>query len=153
MSTNISLFGLSLRIVADRTFPQGFTVTEFADDVDPFESPALALAEYGMGINADLVTWQKANVMEVTLGIIPNSSADRNLTILMEANRPAKNKGAGTLDNVTFTASYPDGRIVTLSEGFIVEGMPILAGQTSGRMKSRTFKFVFENRDDVIPNI
>ena len=152
MSTNISLFGLTAHIVASRTFPTGFTVTEFADDQDPFDSPSVMLADKGMGINGDLVVWQKPAVMEITINVIPNSVADRNLSILMEANRTSKVKGRVRMDDVTITAAYPDGRTVTLSSGFIVDGTPIIAGQTSGRMKTRNYHFVFENKDETIPN-
>lgn len=152
MSQNISIFGLSVAIRASTTFPSGFVVTEFSDDQDPLDSPELAIADKAMGINGDLVMWQKPAVIEVTMSVIPNSPADRNLSILAEANRTSKTKGRVPMDEVTMTAIYQDGRTVTLSRGVILSGMFVYSGSSAGRMKTRVYKFAFEDRVEVQNN-
>lgn len=152
MSLNISIFGLSIAIQASNTFPQGFVVTEFADDADPLESPDMAIADKGMGINGDLMVWQKPAVIEVTIAVIPNSQADKNLSILAEANRMSKTKGRVPLDKVTMTAIYQDGRTITLSQGMILSAMFVNGGQSSGRLTTRKYHFCFEDRVETLPN-
>ncbi len=152
MSVNISIFGLSIAIQASNTFPSGFVVTEFADDADPMESPDVAIADKGMGINGDLVVWQKPAIIEITIAVIPNSTADRNLSILAEANRMSKTKGRVPLDKITMTAIYQDGRSITLSQGMILSAMFVNGGQSSGRLTTRKYHFAFEDRVEVIPD-
>lgn len=151
MSTNISLFGFSVRIVADRTFPQGFTITEWADDQPPVDSSNIETAGFGMGPNGDMVIWQKPAALQSSYSVIPNSEADRNLTILHEANRISKSKGIVPMDKVTATAVYQDGRVVTLSQGISHSGPAVPAGSQDGRLSSRTFGFVFEDRNETRP--
>src|ERR1700753_3783497 len=103
---DVSGFGVSLQIVASSTFPAGFTVTEFADDVDPFDIPSIQIADKAMGVNGDLIIWSKPNPINITVGVIPNSDDDKNLGILLEANRVGRGK-ISAQDVVTITAIYP----------------------------------------------
>ena len=91
---NISGYGLSINILASTTFPIGLFITEFADDSDPLDIPSLQVADSAMGLNGDLIVWSKANPIKATLDVIPNSFSDRNLAILLEANRVGKGKTA-----------------------------------------------------------
>lgn len=143
MTTDISGFGISVRVVASVTFPAGVTITQFADDADPFDIPSIQIADKAMGVNGDLVTWSKANPYTPTLNVIPNSEDDRNLAILLEANRVGRGKRSAR-DLVTLTASYPDGRTLTLSAGKITDGQPGLSIASAGRMKSKAYAFAFE---------
>lgn len=151
MSTNISLFGFSVRIVADRTFPSGFTITEWADDQPPVDSADIETGAFGMGPNGDMVVWQKPAALQAKYAVIPNSQADKNLTILHEANRVSKKKGISAMDTITATAVYQDGRIVTLSQGMIFSGPAVPAGSQDGRLTTRAYGFVFEDRNEVSP--
>lgn len=144
MSHNISGFGLVLSLTASNTFPSGFTVTQFADDGDPFDSPSIQVADKAMGLNGDLVTWTKANPINVTLNIIPDSEDDQNLAVLFEANRAAKGK-IPARDEITITGVYPDDKTVTLSGGFITDGMPLNSVASAGRLKSKPYAFTFES--------
>lgn len=148
MSTNISLFGLSVRITASVTFPQGFTVNMFADDQAPIESGDLETAAYGMGPNGDLVVWSKPAVVTTKYAVIPGSIDDQNLSILHEANRISKKKGARPTDVITIVETFPSGRTVTLTSGMIISGPATPSGSQDGRMNSRAFGFVFEDRND-----
>ncbi len=143
MANDVSGFGLRLRITASRTFPAGFTVTRFADDADPFDLPSIQIADKAMGLNGDLVTWSKANPINTTVNVIPGSEDDRNLAVLLEANRVGRGK-SGARDQITMTGTYPDGRSITLSAGVITDGMPGNSVASAGRLKSKAYQFAFE---------
>lgn len=140
---DISTFGARVRLVASATFPAGITLTQFADDTDPFDMPSLQIADKAMGANGDMVTWSKANPVLITLGMIPDSDDDRNLAILFNNNRVGKGKFSAR-DIITVTAVYPSGRTTTLSVGKITDGMPGQSGGSAGRFKSKTYGFAFE---------
>lgn len=143
MAQDISAFGTRVRVVASRTFPAGITITQFADDADPFDTPEITVAEVAMGVNGDLIIWSKANPIMVTLNVIPNSEDDKNLGILLEANRVARGK-LGARDVVTLSQVLPDGKTKTLSSGAITVGRPGQSMASAGRMKSKPYTFAFE---------
>jgi len=142
---NISGFGLSVNIIASNTYPVGFTVTQFADDADPFDLPSIQIADSAMGLNGDLITWSKANPIKVTLSVVPGGIDDINLSILLEANRVGRGK-VGADDTLTLTALYPDGRFINLTQGTITDGMPANSVSSAGRLKSKAYSFSFENK-------
>lgn len=142
--TDISSTGLSCTIKADPTFPNGFTFTSFADDSDPFDIPALTIAETAMNINGDLVTWTSPQPIAITINAIPGSDGDDNMAILFEANRAAKGKTVAR-DMVTIVANYPDGSTVTLSNGKMTSGFPGKSVASAGRMKSKAYMFMFQD--------
>lgn len=141
---DISGFGIRVNIVASVTFPNGFDLTQFADDVDPFDLPSIQIRDKAMGLNGDLITWSKANPLPLTLGVIPGSEDDQNMKVLFEANRVGKGK-RGARDVITVTAVYPDETTLTLSEGVITDGPPGKGVASSGRIKSNAYQFAFEN--------
>lgn len=142
---NISGYGIQLRIIASFTFPTGITITQFADDSDPFDLPSIQIADKAMGLNGDLITWSKANPIIVNLSVIPNSVDDKNLGILLEANRVGKGK-LSVQDQIIMSARYPEGTTLTLTTGTITDGMPSDSVASAGRLKSKTYSFAFENR-------
>lgn len=144
MANDISGFGLRIQVVASETFGSGFDVTQFSDDGDPFDIPSIQIRDKAMGLNGDLITWSKANPINITLNVIPGSDDDKNLAVLLEANRVGKGKNA-VRDRVTMTGIYPDGSSITLNEGKITDGMPGTAVASSGRQKTKAYQFTFEN--------
>jgi len=144
MSQDISGFGLKVWLVASETFPAGFPITQFADDADPFDIPAITIAETGMGVNGDLVKWSTAKPISITINVIPSSTDDQNLSILFDSNRVAKGK-RGARDKITLTGIYGDDRVITLTDGIITEGMPSDGVASAGRLKSKQYSFVFED--------
>lgn len=143
---DISVFGLRVQVVATETFPSGINLTMFADDADPFDAPSMQIRDKAMGVNGDLITWSKANPIAVTINIVPGSEDDKNLAVLLEANRVGKGK-QGARDVVTITAVYPDGRTASFTNGVITDGQPAHSAQSSGRMKSKAYAFAFENKN------
>lgn len=142
---NISGNGLNVYVLADRTFPVGFNVTQFADDADPFDFPELQIADTGMGVNGDMVTWTTLAPVEVKISVIPSSDDDVSLATLLEANRGGKNKKVAK-DVITMTGIYPDGRTILLNNGVIISGAPNDSVASAGRYKSKTYTFRFENK-------
>lgn len=140
---DVSGFGLRLRLIASVTFPAGITLTQFADDADPFDLPSIQVADKAMGLNGDLVTWSRANPINTTINLIPNTDDDRNLAILLNANRVSRGKNSSR-DVVQLVGVYPDGRTVTLSNGKITDGAPGTSVASAGRMKTKAYQFSFE---------
>lgn len=141
---DISAFGIALNIVASNTFPNGFDVTQFADDADPFDSPDLKLGDSKMGVNGTLITWSVATPITLKVAVVPQSDDDQNLEILVEANRVAAGKTSAK-DAITLTASYPTGPRKQLSPGRIITGPVLSSAAAVGRLKSKVYEFVFEN--------
>lgn len=142
--SDVSVFGLRVQLVASETFPSGVSLTQFADDADPFDTPSMQIRDKAMGINGDLITWSKANPLVVTLNVVPASDDDKNLAVLFEANRVGKGK-QGARDVVSITALYPDGSTASFTQGVITDGMPANSAASSGRLKSKAYMFAFEN--------
>ena len=143
--TDISGQGLEINIVASRTFPVGFSVTQFTDDVDPLDIADIELATATMGLNGDLITTSAANAIPMVTSVIPGSDDDKNLAILAEANRVGKGKKSAK-DTITAIIVYPDGAITTLIAGIITNAPPANSVASSGRKKSKTYAFSFENK-------
>lgn len=144
MAKDISGFGARVRVVASKTFPQGFDLTQFADDTDPFDIPSTQIRDKAMGLNGDLITWSKAAPLGITLAVVPNSEDDRNMAALYDANRVARGKTSAA-DVVTVTVVYPDGRTLTLKDGAITDGPPGLSVASAGRLKTASYQFAFES--------
>lgn len=145
MAQDVSAFGFVLTVIASNTFPNGFPVSAFADDSDPFDFPSIAVNDVAMGLNGDLISWSKATPLKTTMGVIPGSDEDQNLAILLEANRVGSGK-LSARDVITVTAVYPDGSTLSLVNGKITNGAPSDSVGSSGRLKSKVYGFAFENR-------
>lgn len=141
---DISVFGLRVQLKASETFPAGVSLTQFADDADPFDTPSIQIRDKAMGVNGDLITWNKAAPIVLNLSIVPGSDDDRNLATLFESNRVGKGK-QGARDVIAITAIYPDGSTVSLTQGVITDGAPANSAASAGRLKSKTYAFAFEN--------
>lgn len=141
---DISSTGFSLTVKASVTFPNGFTVTEFADDADPFDLPSMDIAATAMNANGDLVTWTSPQPIQPTVNVIPGSAADNNLAILFEANRAAKGKTVAR-DVITLVGNYPDGSTVTLSNAKMISGFPGKSIASAGRYKSKAYVFAAQD--------
>lgn len=140
---DISGFGLRLVLRASVTFPAGITLTQFADDADPFDAPSIQIKDKAMGLNGDMVVWSKANPLLATINVIPGTDDDRNLSVLFEANRVGRGK-TGARDVITLTAINPDGSQATYNSGVVTDGIPGRPVASAGRMKTKPYAFAFE---------
>ena len=141
---DISGYGLQVRLIASITFPVGMSLTEFADDADPFDLPSLQIRDKAMGLNGDLLVWSKANPINLTINVIPDGVDDTNLAILFESNRVGRGK-LNVRDIITLTGIYPDGAIIQLNNGYITDGIPANSVASAGRLKTKPYMFTFQN--------
>ena len=100
-----------------------------------------------MGLNGDLITWSKASEIKASIAVIEGSDDDTNLAILMEANRVGKGK-VSAQDAITLTAVYPSGKTITFNPGVMVQGQPGPSVASAGRLKTKKYDFVFENKNE-----
>lgn len=142
---NIGGFGLELTLFASITFPNGLTITQFADDADAFDTPALQVRDKAMGLNGDLVVWGKAQAIVVTINVIPGSDDDINLSVIGEANRVGKGKRS-VQDILSCTLAYPNGQTEDFTAGTITDYTPASGVTSAGRMKTKQYQFAFENK-------
>lgn len=145
---DISGNGIRILCRASVTFPAGFPISQFADDADPLDFPDQAVQAGAMTLNGDLVTWSSANPIAPTINVIPGGPDDTNLQILWEANRVGRGKRSAR-DVITWVVYYPNGRVVTLTQGKITNGSAGIGVASAGRLKSRAYAFMFENRTGV----
>lgn len=73
MAQDISGFGLEATLIAIPSFPTGITITEFADDADPFDLPEIQITDTAMTLNGDLVNWSTPVPINLTMNVIPGS--------------------------------------------------------------------------------
>lgn len=105
----------------------------------------MTIMQSGMGINGDLVVWRTATPLEIELNLIPGTDECRHMETLFNLNRTEKNK-VSTKDVITMFIEHPDGKIDMLTTGYIVGGKPLQDYSSTGRAKSRMFRFMFENK-------
>lgn len=139
---NISGFGVRIRLTASNTFPNGFDLSQFSDDSDPFNISDIDIANAEMGLNGDPIVWSVASLIEKSISLIPDSEDDQNMAVLFEANRVARGK-RGAADTITAVIVYPDDRTVTFGNGIIVSGPPASGIASSGRKNTKTYGLRF----------
>lgn len=143
MSQDITGTGLVVSLIASKTYPAGISLTNFADDADPFDPSSIRIADVSMGLNGDLITWSKAVPLPVVLNFIPGSPDDLNLAVLADANRVGQGKASAN-DIITITVLYPDGSIITYTGGKLTDAMFGKGVSSAGRLKSKPYAFAFE---------
>lgn len=139
---NVSGFGTKVTIVSTTTFPYGFTISQLSDDVDPVSIENLEVAKHQMLLNGDLLTYKTANPAIVDVSVIPGSSDDANLSVILSASR-IKQQIVPIPDIVVMTIAYPDGAVSVLAKGSIISGPPARSVMASGRAKSNKYRFAF----------
>ncbi len=141
---NVSGTGVKAFLQASHTFPVGIWLSIFADDKDAVSSDTVNINDTAMGVNGDMVFWGTPNVVPVKFGVIDGSEDDKNLSLLLENNRVAKNK-ASVKDIITLTIMYPDGRKKLCVNGVIKDGAVLSSVTSNARRPSREYTFHFEN--------
>lgn len=139
---DLSGFGLKATIVALQTFPMGFQVSDFADDVNPLEISDDEVAAYEMLYDGSLYAFTKAFPITVKISVIPGSDDDINLKILLAAKKVTSHLFPIS-DLTSMVVSYPDGGKAIFSNGTILSGPPADSITLGGRKKGNTFTFVF----------
>lgn len=143
--SDISAAGVSMTLVASKTFPSGITLTQFASDSDPFDFADVTIAEAEMNVNGEQVTFSTANPVTATLSMIPDSDDDKNMSILLRENTQSRNHRS-VQDVITLTVNYPDGTRTTAIEGKLLSGTPASGVTSAKRKKTKSYGFSFEER-------
>lgn len=143
MTTNISATGFVVSLSASET-TKGVPVllTAFPKDSDPFDIPDVDIADAEVGVNGDLITWATYNPIDISLSVIPATKDHEFLMLLHNMNRPEAGKLISK-DSITISRALPNGEILTLSEGVLISGPPASAIDSSGKLKTPTYKFRF----------
>lgn len=118
------------------------TLTSFPKDVDPVDIPDIDIADAEVGTNGDLVSWSIASHIDVTLSIIPATLDHEFLAMLHAQNRVEKFKRSAG-DKITLSRVCPNGEMVVLYGGRMITGTGAASFQSSGRIKTATYKFRF----------
>lgn len=139
---NISAVGFSMWISATTTFPIGFEVKDFADDVDPFELPDVPLGTSVKDLNGRVFFQNVPPIIQMYVNVIANSSSDKKLQTLYNSNLSASNKISNS-DIITLMLKYQDGTNSLYANGKMIIGTPSVPIQTRGRYRSRRYGFVF----------
>lgn len=143
MTQNISGFALTAIVTATNTYPTGFPINQFADDADPLDAPDIQIAEVAYGLNGHMVTWSRANGLELVVSVIPGGEDDKNLEALALANRVGLNK-SGARDIIGIVFAYPNGDKVSASNGVMTNAPLATSVAAAGRYKTRQYRFRFE---------
>lgn len=144
MAENITAFGGTITLAASTTFPAGIVLSQWADDADPLDVGELEIAQTAYGVNGHMVSWARAAGIPVSVALVPNGNDDRNMALLTEANRVSYGKRSAD-DVLTLTVAYPDGRKKIFTEGKLVAGAVALGISTAGRLKTRTYRMMFQS--------
>jgi hypothetical protein len=144
MANDITGYGSAVSLIASNTYPTGIAITQFADDGDPFDMSSVKIADTAMGVNGDLIKWSRAVSKPITISVIPNSLDDINLATLAK-NNDASQGQSNAQDIITVTVVYPDGSVITFSNGFITDAPFGNSLASSGRLKTKTYGFMFQS--------
>ncbi len=142
MSNNISSFGIGAYLIASKTLPVGYYINSFSDDNDSLRFEHLTVNRCAVDLNAKMYSSFEANVINVSLSLIPNSPDDQLMRLLLNANHVSNYQDA-VPDVLTLTIKYPDLSIITLRDGRIVSGPPGLGAQASGRYATNVYMMHF----------
>ena len=135
-------FGLGVTIIALQSFPMGFALSQFADDVLPLEIEEVEPVGFDMLYDGSLFAFDKAAPIKVAVSVIPGTSDDINLKILL-ASRKAASSIIPLPDVTSMVITYGDGGRVLLSNGTILRGPLGDTITTGGRKKGNQYTFVF----------
>lgn len=135
------------------------TITEFASNEDPIQVTDLEVAAADMNLNGHLVTWCKANPVQVSFSLIPFSTPQRNLAVFLCAmaigGKGGTANGSATapkakIDSMTITIPNDGGQTggamsFTFKNGRLLQGPPAVGSNAEGRANSCTYTFIFES--------
>lgn len=135
-------FGTTVSILAMKTFPTGFTLKKFADDVAPIEFGETQIADHEFLVDGGLFPFETSSAVSVKIGVIPGTEDDENLSILFNANKSIFRVG-GLPDLMVMTINYPNQAPIILNSGYMRTGRAGTTIAETGRGKGKIYEFVF----------
>jgi hypothetical protein len=139
---DVSGFGSSVTVIATGSFPQGFQITEFADDKNPIEAKEIEPTGFEMLYDGSLFAFDKAAAVLVDVSVVAGSEDDINCKILLQA-RKGSPKIIPLPDVTSIVIANPNNGTVTLSGGTIISGPLVDTVLPSGRKQGNTYSFAF----------
>lgn len=139
---DISAFGTGIMVLSTESFPQGFSLSQFADDEDPISVEACEVSGFEKLYDGSIFIFDKTSPVLLSVGIMPNTDDDINLKILLQSRKSSPNL-LPLPDNTSMVVTYPDGGRVILSSGGILSGPLLDSITTAGRKKGNVYHFVF----------
>lgn len=140
-----SSIGVMVRLTASITYPAGIVFMAFPDDSDVGVTGNTEIAGNASGVNGDLIWWKTVNGIETQVPIIPNTVEESLLDILFNANRASKNRFPKK-DIIQLVVTNPvTGVCKTYMNGIIKNGAVGYQYGGDGRIKTKTYGFVFED--------
>lgn len=138
---DIGTHGLSITVLALQSFPMGFTLSAFADDVNPLDAEDVEPFGFELLYDGGMFAFDKASVIKVSVTVIAGSDDDINLKTMLQSK-----KGGNSIlpvpDSATMVINYPSGT-VTLTNGTILSGPLVDTAMNNARKKGNTYKFAF----------
>jgi len=139
---DVSAQGAEVMIVALASFPIGFKVSQFADDIDPLVAEDVETTGFEMLYDGSLFAFDKAAAVKLAISVIAGSDDDTNLKILLQSRKGTKSI-LPFEDSTNAVITFSDGGRVMLTNGTIISG-PLVDGlQSTGRRKGNTYTFMF----------
>jgi hypothetical protein len=139
---NIGGFGTTVTILATKTFPVGFTLSKFSDDVAPIEFGESQVADHEFLVDGDIISFETATAVSVKVSVIPGTEDDENLNILLNSNKSIFRIG-GFPDLMVMTINYPNQAPLVLNKGYIRSGPAGTSISEAGRGKGKQYEFIF----------
>ena len=140
---DISYTGAIITISASKTTGNlPIPLLAIPKDTDPFDIGDIDVGDAEIGNNGDMIYWQTANPVDITLALIPATPEHELLALILQLNRVEKGR-LSVKDKITMTRTLPNGEVVVLSQGRILSGSVAPALTSSGRLKTPTYKFRF----------
>ena len=142
---DVSTIGLNIRLVASITYPLGIQLNSFPEEGENGPGDSQEIAGNASGVNGDLITWKTVSGIEYTLNLIPNTEQESLLDVLFQGNRAAKNR-MPKKDIITIVETNPvTGAVKTYKNGIIKSGAVGYRYGNDGRIRNKTYGFVFED--------
>ena len=157
---DISYAGANVQITAQDGSMTNFTINEFSDEGSPVQISDFDIADGSMNLNGILVTWTKAQAVEFSLTLIPNSEGQRRLGTFL-VRHAIGGKGAipeAFISRLLLSIPAAIGvsgtgekgaRAFVFMNGRMRSGAPAIGTNSEGKMNAMTYNFVFERVDEI----
>lgn len=139
---NVGTNGLYAYMIASKTMPVGFKISQFADDADSIQIHEAQTGEARLDLNGRIVSYAAAVPLTVTFAVIANSAEDQILAVIYNANRAAVTSKLAH-DSINVVINFPNGGIRTLVKGRIISGVASSSAAADGRMPGNIYTFAF----------
>lgn len=145
MVEDVSSIGVSIRLTASQTYPNGITLSAFPEDGDLGPAGTTTIGAHANGVNGHLIVWKRANGITVGVPLIPNTEDCAKMERLFAANTPGPNKFIAK-DIINMVVTNPvTGVPTTYKNGWLEEGMAANQYGLDGRIKSKVYTITFES--------